>query len=123
MPTSKKIAPSPSLPFLAENVRKWRLNLGFKQAQLEQKAGLSHNTLSRIENGVVSPRPDTLEKIAQVLELDLGVLMFRAPPESIAETKGRYEVAELAGRLESLDDKKLQPVLDAFNTLLDQIDS
>ena len=122
MPTDKKKNHSPTLPDVAVNIRGWRKHLGIKQSEIANKAGLSHNALSRIERGaVVSPQPQTLYRIAQALEMSYEALLFRPPPMQIAETIGRYEVAELATRLESLDEEKLEPVLDAFDKLLDQM--
>ena len=114
--------PENALPPVAQNIRQWREHLRLKQADVERAAGLSHNALSRIETGSVSPRQETVQRIAQALGLDEGELLFRRPPEAVAETRGRYEVADLAERLQSLDEERLLSVLQAFNTLLDQMD-
>ena len=36
--------------------------------QIEKKTGISRSTLNKIENGIISPRIDELEKIAVCLE-------------------------------------------------------
>ena len=124
MSSDKKNSHLGSLPDIAGNIRAWRKHLGLKQSDIEKKAGLAHNALSRIESGaVVSPQQMTLGKIALALDLSYEELLVRSPPMKVSETMGRYEVTELATRLESLDEKKLEPVLDAFNKLLDQMES
>jgi transcriptional regulator with XRE-family HTH domain len=44
-----------AFPLLGDQIRQWRLVRKLTQAGLEQAAGLSHNTVSRIECGSVSP--------------------------------------------------------------------
>lgn len=43
--------------------------------ELSQKSGVSIGGLSDIENNKVSPRVNTLEKIADALEVDISALM------------------------------------------------
>ena len=48
---------------------------GFNQYKLEQATGLDKSLISRIANGyTASPKPATLEKIADALTVDLGEL-------------------------------------------------
>ena len=46
-----------------------RLERGLLQIELAQRAHINRGRLSEIENGHLQPRPDELERIAQVLEL------------------------------------------------------
>lgn len=61
-------------------LRAWRLHLRRSQAEIERRAGLAHNAISRIENGDVHPRLGTLERIAEALEISVEQLQFRLPP-------------------------------------------
>jgi transcriptional regulator with XRE-family HTH domain len=45
------------------------------QAELAKKAGISANTLYRIEAGVHKPRPATIRKIAQALDIPAETLV------------------------------------------------
>jgi transcriptional regulator with XRE-family HTH domain len=114
---------SDGLPLIAENIRAWRLHRKFTQGELEQRAGLSHNTISRIETDAVSPRLDTVKGIARALELSVEELQFGKPPLAVAEEAADYEVKKVASRLMSLKEEKRAPILEAFNTLLDQVES
>ena len=51
-----------------------RLKRGLSQEDLALTAGLSRNAIWKIETGRVSPTIDTLEKIAQALEMDFATL-------------------------------------------------
>ncbi len=107
---------------LAEQIRRWRVARAFTQAELEGRAGLSHNAISRIENGVVTPRLDTVEKIAHALEISVEELQFRAP-KGVEEPKADYgDAGPLLERLERLSAGKRRAVIDALVNLLDQME-
>jgi len=56
---------------------------------LEIRSGLAHNAISRIENGDVSPRLETLERIAAALTISIERLQFgKADPEATAGGDG-----------------------------------
>lgn len=111
-----------SLPALSEQIRQWRLARKLTQAGLEQKAGLSHNTVSRIECSSVSPRLDTIERIAQALDLSVEQLQFQHPDISIAESLSCYGLedhfAELIQSLEKLPEKKRVKLIRTFMDLI-----
>jgi transcriptional regulator with XRE-family HTH domain len=48
------------------------------QAELAQQAGVALITVTRLENakGEANPRPDTVRKLARVLEVDPAWLLF-----------------------------------------------
>ena len=95
-----------SLPSLNEQIRLWRVARKLTQAALEEKAGLSHNTVSRIECGSVSPRIDTIDRIAQALDISVEQLQFQQPTQSVAESRSRYGI-----------DERLDELTDALNQL------
>ncbi len=110
----------PALADLSDQVSGWRRARGLTQAELESRAGLSHNALSRIETGQVSPRLSNIDKIAGALGLTTEELQFRKPPVARSGTEAP-DVEALASRLAALDETRRQAVLTAFNTLLDHI--
>ena len=87
---------------LGIQISRWRRSQRKTQAELEKLAGLSHNTVSRIETGIVSPRLSTCEKIAQVLGISFEQLQFEKPdlPEGVTL---RHELDLLEQRLKNVE--------------------
>jgi transcriptional regulator with XRE-family HTH domain len=102
---------------LSERLRLWRLHLGLAQAEVERRAGLAHNALSRIETGSVVPRLETLERIAAALDLSIEQLQFRLPPEpallgeSTASNRDVQQLNDLIARLPTARREKLVALL------------
>ena len=57
----------------AELLRVCRLYRGVTQADLEQRTGISRNTICAIENGRGNPTVSTYEKLVNALGFELGV--------------------------------------------------
>jgi transcriptional regulator with XRE-family HTH domain len=64
---------------LAEHLRTLRLDRGLTLQGLATESGVSRATLSRIENGEVSPTAETLGRLATAFSLPLSQLL--APME------------------------------------------
>jgi len=107
-------------PSLAEQLTAWRNFHGHTQSELESIAGLSHNTISRIETNQVTPRLSTLEQIARAMEISIEELQFRVPPEDKL-VNSNSDIEQFTERLLQLEKNKRSTVLDAFNKLLDQM--
>jgi transcriptional regulator with XRE-family HTH domain len=60
------------------------------QAELAKRAGLSTPTVSRAENGYVATY-ETVEKLAEVLEVDPVWLLEKPPVDVLIENSGRRE--------------------------------
>ena len=71
---------------LAKNLREYRQKLGFTQAELAEKAGISNNFLAMIELKHKFPTPETLERLAEALCIDTFEL-FTTPvsPQNVLE--------------------------------------
>lgn len=54
---------------VGERVRALRNRKALSQAELAAAAGITSNTLYRIETGMHSPRPGTIRKLAKALEV------------------------------------------------------
>jgi transcriptional regulator with XRE-family HTH domain len=66
-------------------LRYWRKRRGLTLKRLYQESGVSYATISRIETGVVSePHDDTMQKLADALELDVDELWIYGNPPSKA---------------------------------------
>jgi transcriptional regulator with XRE-family HTH domain len=63
----------------AKRLRKLRRNADFTQEQLAEKVGVSADFISQVERGINSPSFETMQKLAEVLEVDPSELFL--PPE------------------------------------------
>lgn len=61
---------TPSVTTVGDRIKSARERRVIGQAELARMAGLSQNTLWRIENGSRSPRPATIRKIATILKIE-----------------------------------------------------
>lgn len=111
-----------TLPILGEQVRLWRIACKMTQADLEVKAGLSHNAVSRIECGSVSPRVDTIERIAEALDVSVEQIQFQKPLAKVSETQEAYVLDEQISRLKIALEKVPEPKRsDLVRTFLDLV--
>lgn len=60
---------------ICQKIKLERNKKGISQLELAMSAGLNKNTIWKIETGQMSPTVQTLEKIANALELDFMTLM------------------------------------------------
>lgn len=61
---------------LAENIKKYRNKQGVTQEALARKAGISYNTVIKLESrGIKDPRVGTVKKIADALEISIDTLL------------------------------------------------
>ncbi|MCL2805468.1 MAG: helix-turn-helix domain-containing protein [Treponema sp.] len=70
---------------LSSNIKLYRNNHGWSQADLAEKADISINFLSNIERGIKWPYPETLVKIARALKVEEFEL-FRINKTQIDDT-------------------------------------
>ncbi|MDP3194077.1 helix-turn-helix domain-containing protein [Tabrizicola sp.] len=67
---------------LAGRIRRWREARGWNQQALAERSGFARSTLSKIENGLLSPTFEILLKLAQGFDCDLSDLV-RAEPVAL----------------------------------------
>ncbi|MCV2892351.1 helix-turn-helix domain-containing protein [Lentibacter sp. XHP0401] len=77
-------SPAPEQIDLGARVRDLRKSLGLTLEQASKQAGLARSTLSKIENGQMSPTYEALKKLAQGLEISVPQLF--TPPETAQAT-------------------------------------
>lgn len=77
---------------LGTRVRELRKAQGWTLERAAQQAGLARSTLSKIENGQMSPTYDALKKLAEGLEISVPQLF--TPPRS-GQINGRMAVTKL----------------------------
>jgi transcriptional regulator with XRE-family HTH domain len=59
----------------ARNLRAWRQVRGFSQQHLAEQADLSRVYISKVENSAASVSIDAMEKLADVLAIDIVELL------------------------------------------------
>lgn len=64
---------------LGKRVKAARQKLGYTLETASQACGVSRSTMSKVENGLMSPTFDVLQKIVHGLKIDLGDLFGSAP--------------------------------------------
>src|SRR6056297_4324528 len=74
---------------LGERVRELRKARGWTLAQAAGQAGLARSTLSKIENGQMSPTFEALKKLASGLEITVPQLFT---PPAVGQCTGRLAV-------------------------------
>jgi transcriptional regulator with XRE-family HTH domain len=60
---------------IGERLRTIRIRRAMTQEELATAAGIGKNTVNRLERDLTEPRPPTLRKLAQALEVDPAELV------------------------------------------------
>ena len=88
---------------LGEIVRRRRRELGLTQKEAADRSELAEATWRNVEQGRHRPRADTLEAIADTLELERGALFSYAEAELRSEAEIRRELHQLVDGLSEED--------------------
>lgn len=59
---------------IGERIKEFRLKAGLTQSELAEKLGIPYQSIGQWERGLRSPKIETLQKIADALNVPLGVL-------------------------------------------------
>lgn len=78
-----------------ENLKTLRKNKGFTQEELAQKLNVVRQTVSKWEKGLSVPDADSLQKIAEVLDVPVSQLLGA----DIANDENKNEVAEQLAKI------------------------
>jgi transcriptional regulator with XRE-family HTH domain len=105
---------------VGQQIRLWRRHLKLTQGELEVRASLSHNAVSRIEKGMVSPRIETVERLARAMDLSVEELEFRSPPDDKARVS-YPTLEELLPRLDELPPGVRENLIRTFHSLVDLV--
>lgn len=87
---------------LAKRIKNLRQTKGLTQEKLSEKAGISISFLGGIERGTQSPTIETLDKIAQALDVPLKVLLTFDDENNKNE---KYELSKIIDMLNDFSDK------------------
>ncbi|MGO1118550.1 helix-turn-helix domain-containing protein [Rhodovibrionaceae bacterium A322] len=109
---------------LSQRILQWRRERNLSQAELAEKAGFARSTLSKIENGQLSPTFEILLKLAKGFEVDITSLLASDPKPGLAgrlcidRGDGEARLTDANNRLIPLarefKDKKLQSFVVEF---------
>lgn len=100
-----------------ERIRKRRQGLRWSQEYFAEKAGISVNTVIRIEGGQSATSIEVFEKIAEALKTDVNTLLGKTaavPPEE-------KQLYHMACRIRRLDKNGQEIVLRTMDVLIDEI--
>ena len=67
---------------IGERIKEFRLRAGLTQSELAEKLGIPYQSIGQWERGLRSPKIETLQKIADALNVSLGMLTI---PEKEAQ--------------------------------------
>ncbi len=68
---------------LGQHIRKLRMQRGLSGSELARRAGVSRSLISQIERGTSSPSVDVLRRIANTLDIRVGML-FDEPEDAVS---------------------------------------
>ena len=108
-------AVSQELVMLGEHIRSRRMELCMTQEALAEKAGISANTVSRIEGGQMSMGIVTFIKLVQVLDADANSLL------GITTGMGRKQHRDIFHRIAHLRESEQEIVLRTVETLVESL--
>lgn len=83
----------------------------YSQDKFSEKIGINRNSLSKIETGETYPKPETLEKIKDILEVDYKDLF------TFNENKNE-RVENINMKLQKIDDNQLHFIDSLLDTLI-----
>ncbi len=83
LPETLAVSPEPAPINIGVTIRSFRLQRGMSQGDIEKRTGLLRCYLSRVENGHTVPSLDTLQKIANALDLPLSQFFAEDPVKDV----------------------------------------
>ena len=69
------MATMPVMVKIGERLKDLRIARALTQEELAAKAGMGKNTVNRMERNITEPRPSTLRKLSEALEVDPAELV------------------------------------------------
>lgn len=88
---------------LGARVRDRRLQRGWTQEALGERAGLSYKFIGEIERGVGNPTIDSIDQIARAFGIDVALLLERDAPEPAYTPLSSDDFAVMREARDSLD--------------------
>ena len=100
---------------LGERIRKRRQKMKLSQESFAEKAGISVNTVSRIEGGQTAMSVEIFRKMFEILETDANILMGKERDD--AEKRKQFE--EVFYRIQKMEWKEQKIIMQTIDSLID----
>ena len=100
---------------LGERIRKRRQEMKLSQESFAEKAGISVNTVSRIEGGQTAMSIEIFRKMIEILETDANILMGKEGDD--AEKRKQFE--EVFSRIQKMEWKEQKIIMQTIDSLID----
>lgn len=110
-------AVSQNLIDLGNSIRIRRQEVCLSQEALAEKAGISPNTISRIEGGQTAMSVEIFRKLVRSLEVDANTLLGEYGGIQVQD----YALSEMFQRVGRLNEKEQKVVLQTMKALVDEL--
>ena len=100
---------------LGERIRKRRQEMKLSQESFAEKAGISVNTVSRIEGGQTAMSVEIFRKMIEILETDANILLGKE--EGVTERQ--ESVQEVLYQIQKLEWKEQKIIMQTIDSLID----
>lgn len=86
---------------VAEYIKQSRVNAGISQVELANRIGTTPQNISQYERGIRNPKYETLQRIADALDISTDTLLGRNQPLAEAPAAPADEMNRLLAKLNS----------------------
>ena len=100
---------------LGERIRKRRQEMKLSQESFAEKAGISVNTVSRIEGGQTAMSVEIFRKMIEILETDANILLGKEE----GDTERQESVQEVLYRSQKVEWKEQKVIMQTIDSLID----
>ena len=100
---------------LGERIRKRRQEMKLTQESFAEKAGISVNTVSRIEGGQTAMSVEIFRKMIEILETDANILLGKEE----GDTERQESVQEVLYQIQKLEWKEQKIIMQTIDSLID----
>ena len=100
---------------LGERIRKRRQEMKLSQESFAEKAGISVNTVSRIEGGQTAMSVEIFRKMIEILETDANVLLGKEG----GDIEKQESVQEVLYRIQKMEWKEQKIIMQTIDSLID----
>lgn len=100
----------------AQNIKKLRTNAGLSQHEFARLLKVPQPSITRWENGTVTPSLQTVEKMAHILQVSADAILFTKEDKEKLKTSSKALTARIK-RIEKLsykDQQAIYQIIDAF---------
>lgn len=102
---------------LGERIRKRRQKMKLSQESFAEKAGISVNTVSRIEGGQTAMSVEIFRKIIEILETDANLLLGKEG----GGTEKLESIQEVLYRIQKMEWKEQKIIMQTIDSLIDSL--